>query len=50
LDIGCTYTGTLADYAVSLGAAAVDMELTDHKRTDLDMNLKVLNVLLTWKP
>ena len=50
LDIGCTYTGTLADYAVSLGAAAVDMELTDHKRTDYGMNLKVLNVLLNWKP
>ena len=50
MDIGCTYTGTLADYAVSLGAAAVDMELTDHKRTDYDMNLKVLNLLLNWKP
>jgi Zinc carboxypeptidase len=50
LDIGCTYTGTLADYAVSLGAAAVDMELTDHKNTDYDMNLKVLTVLLNWKP
>ena len=50
LDIGCTYTGTLADYAVSLGAAAVDMELTDHKNTDYEMNLKVLNILLNWKP
>ena len=50
LEIGCIYTGTLADYAVSLGAAAVDMELTDHKHTDYEMNLKVLNVLLNWKP
>lgn len=50
LDIGCKYTGTLADYAVSLGAAAVDMELADHKHTDFEMNLDVLKVLLNWKP
>ena len=32
IDTGCIYTGTLADYAVSLGAVAVDMELRNHRR------------------
>jgi len=49
-DTGCIYTGTLADYAVSLGAAAVDMELSTHEDTDFKKNLKALKVLLNWKP
>lgn len=48
VDIGCVYTGTLADYAVSEGAAAVDMELADHRDTDFEINLNVLDVLLNW--
>jgi hypothetical protein len=47
LDIGCVYTGTLADYAVAQGAAAVDLELTNHRDTDFNMNLRILNVLLS---
>jgi len=46
IDTGCQFSGTLADYAVTLGATAVDMELTDHRNTDFNMNLKVLSVLL----
>jgi predicted deacylase len=49
IDTGCYYTGTLADYAVSLGAAAVDMELRNHKDTDFKENLRALKVLLNWK-
>jgi len=49
IDTGCIYTGTLADYGVSLGAAAVDMELSNHKDTDLKENLRALNVLLEWR-
>ena len=49
IDTGCYYTGTLADYAVSLGAAAVDMELRNHRDTDFSQNLKALKVLLDWK-
>jgi len=49
IDTGCYYTGTLADYAVSLGAAAVDMELRNHDDTDFTLNLKALKVLLNWK-
>ena len=48
IDTGCYYTGTLADYAVSLGAAAVDMELRNHRDTDFSLNLKALKVLLEW--
>lgn len=49
IDTGCIYTGTLADYAVDLGATAVDMELSTHARTDFDRNVKALKVLLNWK-
>ena len=49
VDRGCTFTGTLADYAVELGATAVDMELATHTDTDHDKNLKALEVLLTWQ-
>ena len=50
LDFGCTYSGTLPDYAVSQSIAAVDIELTNHFDTDFDMNLNILQVLLnrTW--
>ena len=48
INTGCIYSGTLPDYAVSEGAAAVDMELTNHQDTDLSMNLRVLNVLLKF--
>jgi protein MpaA len=49
IDTGCYYTGTLADYAVSLGATAVDMELRNHRDTDFSQNLKALKILLNWK-
>jgi predicted deacylase len=50
IDTGCRYTGTLADYAVSLGAVSVDMELRNHRDTDFEMNLNVLDLLLNWEP
>ena len=51
VDTGCKYTGTLADWAVENGAdAAVDMELSTHKSTDFDNNLKALEVLLNFVP
>ncbi len=49
IETGCVYNGTLADYAVSRGAAAVDLELSDHEHTDFRVNLKVLNVLLNFQ-
>jgi len=50
LDTGCIYSGSLPDFAVSRGIAAVDLELTNHIDTDFDQNLKVLNVLLDFAP
>jgi protein MpaA len=49
IDIGCDYTGTLADWAVenSVGAA-VDMELSTHTDADFSQNLKALKVLLSF--
>lgn len=49
IDTGCVYTGTLADYAVELGITAVDMELSTHRFTDFEENLKALEVLLNWE-
>jgi len=50
IDTTCKYSGTLADYAVSQGIAAVDLELTNHIETDLETNLNILGILLTWQP
>jgi protein MpaA len=47
IDIGCTYTGTLADWAVENGVvAAVDMELSTHQSSDFTRNLRALKALL----
>jgi protein MpaA len=49
IDIGCVYTGTLADWAVENGVgAAVDMELSTHQNSDFAKNLKALKVLLDF--
>jgi protein MpaA len=51
IDTGCEYTGTLADWAVENGVgAAVDMELRNHRDTDLEENLKALKVFLNFQP
>ena len=50
IDTGCAYSGTLADYAVSSGIAAVDLELTNHFDSDFDQNLQALDVLLNFVP
>ncbi len=49
IDTGCIFTGTLADYAVELGTVSVDMELSTHKYTDFNQNVKALEVLLHWE-
>jgi hypothetical protein len=47
---GCENTGMLADYAVDLGIAAVDLELSTHWDTELPANLSVLETYLKWTP
>lgn len=49
LDIGCFYTGTLADWAAAAGIAAVDLELHTHYFTDFEENLDILEVFLGWR-
>jgi hypothetical protein len=49
-DYGCEYTGQFADWAISQGITAVDVELTNHADTDFDINLAVLETFVTWKP
>jgi hypothetical protein len=49
MDTGCFYTGTLPDWAASMGIAAVDLELHTHKYTDFEENLEVLKAFLGWR-
>lgn len=46
INTGCRYTGGLVDWAAFQGIPAVDIELSTHSSTDLEMNLRVLDVLL----
>jgi predicted deacylase len=48
VNIGCEYTGMFTDWAADHGIPAVDIELTNHRDTDFDQNLKAMNVLLAW--
>lgn len=49
LDFGCRYTGQLIDWASDQGIAALDVELTNHRDTDLTQNLRILEVFLNWR-
>ncbi len=49
LDFGCVYSGQLIDWASEQGIAALDVELTNHRDTDLEQNLRILDVFLAWR-
>jgi hypothetical protein len=46
---GCEFTGQLADWASSLGIAAVDIELSTHTEIDWYENRAILNLFLGWE-
>jgi hypothetical protein len=48
IDTGCMFTGNMVDWASTRGIAALDIELSDHKHTDFDINLRILDVFLNW--
>ena len=50
IDTGCLYTGQFSDWAADLGLAALDIELTNHRDTDFEQNLRILDVFLNWRP
>ena len=50
LNAGCLYTGQFADWAANVGIPALDVELTNHRETDLEINLRVLEAFLNWDP
>lgn len=50
VNVGCVYTGGFTDWADEHGIPALDVELTNHTDTDFEMNLRVLGVLLNWRP
>jgi len=50
IDTGCDYSGNLTDWAANTrGIPSIDIELTNHKDTDFEQNLKILQVFLDWK-
>jgi predicted deacylase len=49
-DTGCEYSGNLTDWASNVkGIPAVDIELRNHRDTDFEINLKVLDAFLKWE-
>jgi predicted deacylase len=50
IDAGCVYTGQFADWAAEQGIPAVDVELTNHRDTDFEINLQVLEAFVNWRP
>lgn len=50
IQTGCDYTGNLTDWASEMkNIPAIDIELTNHRDTDFEQNLRVLQVFLGWK-
>lgn len=50
LQTGCEYSGNLTDWASSVkGIPAVDIELRNHRDTDFNINLRVLDAFLAWQ-
>lgn len=50
IQAGCLYTGQFTDWAAQVGIPAIDVELTNHRDTDLEINLSVLESFLNWQP
>lgn len=48
IESGCEFTGQFADWAAMNNVAAIDIELTNHRDTDLTVNLQVLKTFLNW--
>ncbi|MEE9216355.1 MAG: M14 family metallopeptidase [Anaerolineales bacterium] len=49
INAGCLYTGQFTDWAADVGIPALDVELTNHRDTDLEINLRVLEAFLNWE-
>jgi hypothetical protein len=48
IEAGCVYTGQLVDWISIQGIAGVDIELSNHQDSDLEINLAILSVFLDW--
>jgi hypothetical protein len=48
LDFGCEMTGQFIDYVASHGIPALDVELANHRDTDFQINLRILETFLSW--
>ncbi len=46
---GCHMTGSLADWSAGQGVPAIDVELSDHYRTEFEINLRLVQALLLWE-
>jgi hypothetical protein len=50
VNTGCYMTGSLVDWALTTGAAGVDLELSNHWQTEFPKNLNLALALVRWKP
>jgi Zinc carboxypeptidase len=49
VDTGCVFAEQLIDWAAGNGIAAVNIDLHNHRNTDLEMNVAVLQAFLNWE-
>ncbi len=49
IDTGCLYTGQFSDWMAEQGIAALDIELTNHRDTDYEININILYIFLNWR-
>lgn len=50
INTGCDYSGNLTDWAANTrNIPSIDIELTNHRDTDFEQNLHVLQAFLAWK-
>ncbi len=50
IETGCEFSGQFIDYTAKNGVASVDIELTNHKDSDLEINKLILITFLGWVP
>jgi len=48
VNTGCEMTGQIIDYTASHGIPSLDIELANHRDTDFQINLRILDAFLNW--
>ena len=48
INTGCEMSGQFVDYTATLGITSLDIELTNHKDSDFEINKSILHTFLNW--